>query len=78
MPDHDITRNNAGRTGVVRSNGNTTGSGNFTTGQHGVLKDISTMKTFLQANGYTATTTAAMTKNDLIYATINNSAFAAL
>ena len=37
-------------------------------GNHAILQNIGTMKTYLLGNGYTADTLFRMTRNDVIYA----------
>lgn len=74
VADKDITANNASHFSPVRANA----TGSFTVGQHAVLKDVATMKTFLNANGYPAATTAVMTKGDMTYALTTIAAFNAL
>lgn len=63
MADLDITDNNVGRNPIVLKAGQTISDAHDTN-----MRSISKLKTYLEANGYTAAQTRAMTKNDLIYA----------
>lgn len=63
MADKDITDNVAGSTRIVLKNGQS-----ITDAQRTAMRSVSTLKTYLLANGYTAAQLTAMSKNDMIYA----------
>lgn len=63
MADLDITDNVAGPTRIVLKKGQA-----ITDAQRTAMRSISTLKTYLLANGYTAAQLTAMSKNDMLYA----------
>lgn len=63
MADLDITQNNFSHTGIT-----TDASKSITAGKSAVFQNISTLKTYLLTQGYTAAQLMIMNKNDLIYA----------
>lgn len=64
MADLDLRDTVSAGAPSVRKSGQTISPAN-----HTIMQNVGTMKTYLLANGYIATTLFTMTRNDIVYAT---------